>query len=116
MFWRKELKKLVVCKKCESNNYEIKQSKTKTGAFCKDCGAWIKWVKSEEINNYYKTELSKPENKDKVKRSILNRNGITRILCDRCKCQLYNSNAPEPIGQFNLLNAKFCPQCGAELL
>lgn len=106
----------MVCKKCKSSNYEIRQAKTKTGAYCKDCGAWIKWVKNEERNSYYKEELSKPGNENKVARSYFKKGGITRIKCGRCKCQLYNSNAPEPIGQFNLVDAKFCPQCGAELL
>ena len=106
----------MICKKCKSDKYEIRQVNSRSGIYCKDCGAWIKWATNEERNNYYKEELKKPENRDKVLRTYFKNNGIVRIKCGKCKCQLFNSNAPEPIGQFNLLKAKFCPQCGVELL
>lgn len=104
------------CKKCNSENIIIKQANTMTGAYCSDCGAWIKWLKGNELNEFYKNELSKPENREKVSRNFFKQKGMTIIKCGNCKCQLFHSNAPEPIGQFNLINANFCPQCGAELI
>lgn len=104
------------CKKCGCKEIVVKQANTQTGAYCAKCGAWIKWLRGSEINETYKTCFENPENRQKVSRVFIKKKGVTTIKCSSCRCQLYNSNAPEPIGQFNLLLAKFCPQCGAELI
>lgn len=104
------------CPKCGGREMIVKQVNARTGAYCAECGAWVKWISGYEISDAYKTHFEKPENRDKVTRVFTKRNGITTIRCSVCKCQLYNSHAPEPIGQFNLLYAKFCPKCGCEFI
>lgn len=34
----------IKCQKCGSVNYELKDKGPHKGAYCKMCGAWIKWV------------------------------------------------------------------------
>jgi len=38
----------ITCKKCGSLDVFIKPNGTQTGAYCSDCGAWIKWVGKDE--------------------------------------------------------------------
>ena len=40
----------------------------------------------------------------------------TFIRCSECNCQLYHSAAPKPVGQFDLIDAKFCPKCGKKFV
>ena len=54
------------------------------------------------------------EKKKKVKKRIVRYSGNTIVKCSQCGCLLYRSNAPKPEGQFDLINAVFCPQCGRE--
>lgn len=37
------------CKKCGSLDLFTKESGTQTGLYCKDCGAWLKWLGKEEL-------------------------------------------------------------------
>lgn len=107
---------MYVCKKCNSENVEIRQSGKLTGAYCKDCNAWIQWLDQKDIKVLYKYIKEKFGGNGKAFRSFIKRkNGTVIIKCSNCKCQFFNSDAPEPIGQFNLKNAKFCPKCGVEL-
>lgn len=106
-----------ICKKCNSENVEIKQAGKLTGAYCKDCKAWIKWLDSKEIKAIYQQIRELTGTNGKAFRTFIKRKGnITIIKCSNCGCQLYNSNAPEPVGQFNLVNAIYCPKCGTELV
>ena len=54
-----------VCKKCGSNEYEIKDKPNGTGIahglYCAKCGFWHKWLGKEELKLY-----DKKENKDEV--------------------------------------------------
>lgn len=105
-----------VCRKCNSKNITIKQAGKQTGIYCKDCGAWIQWLTQKQIREVYKKIKEENDGNGKVFRHFVRRDdGTTIVKCSGCNCQLYNSMAPEPIGQFNLLNAKYCPKCGAEL-
>lgn len=104
------------CKKCECNKVVIKQIGKKTGAYCQKCGAWIKWLDSKEIKKIYLKIKEENGGNGKAFRTFTKVRGMTIIKCSNCKCQLYHSDAPEPVGQFNLLNANFCPKCGSELV
>lgn len=54
-----------ICKKCGSNEYEIKDKPNGTGIahglYCAKCGFWHKWLGKEELKLY-----DKKENKDEV--------------------------------------------------
>ena len=49
-------------------------------------------------------------------RNIKKRNSVITMKCTNCGCLLFNSLFPHPQGQFNLLNAGFCPSCGKRLI
>lgn len=104
------------CKKCQSDKVIIKQAGKMTGAYCQDCGAWIKWLNDKELKQFYKKLREETNSNGKAFRAFTKIRGMTIIKCSNCKCQLFHSDAPEPVGQFNLLNAKYCPKCGAELI
>lgn len=38
----------ISCKKCGSTDLFTKPNGAQVGAYCSDCGAWLKWVGKEE--------------------------------------------------------------------
>ena len=40
---------MTVCKSCGSIDYELKEKRMHIGAYCRDCGEWIKWVSKKEV-------------------------------------------------------------------
>ena len=40
---------LLPCRKCNGENFELREKGTQTGLYCTDCGAWIKWVPKKDI-------------------------------------------------------------------
>lgn len=105
-----------VCNKCGQSDVFIRQAGKQTGLYCSECGAWIKWLTKQEIKDVYEY-IKQSQNRDNVSvREFIKKNGKTIIRCYECKCQLYHSNMPKPQGQFDLVGAKFCPQCGKELI
>lgn len=104
------------CKKCGQTDVFVKQVGKQTGLYCSNCSAWIKWLTKEEIKNVFKYIKEQSDDENVSPRAFVKKNGITIIKCSECGCQLYNSNAPKPLGQFDLIEAKFCPQCGKKLI
>lgn len=106
------------CLKCGGNMPSIKQINSSTGMYCRDCGAWQKWLVKRteiaEVQQYIKEHLSEKDNRSE--RFFYKRNGVTTIKCSQCNCLLHTSGMPIPQGQFNLLNATFCPNCGCKLI
>lgn len=37
------------CPKCNSKDLFVKKVGNNTGLYCRDCGAWIKWVGKNEL-------------------------------------------------------------------
>lgn len=40
--------KIFMCNKCNSKDIFIKETATRTGLYCADCGSWLKWLGKEE--------------------------------------------------------------------
>jgi len=41
------------CLKCDNNTkFYIHESGSQTGLYCKECGAWVKWLGKSEISKY----------------------------------------------------------------
>ena len=104
------------CKKCGQTEVFIKQVGNQTGLYCLKCSAWIKWLTKAEIKKAYEHIKEQHNDKNVSIRTFIKKNGNTIIRCSECGCQLYNSNTPRPQGQFDLIGAKYCPQCGKELI
>lgn len=102
--------------KCGCEELILKQTPTKVGRYCKECGGLVSWLNKKEKCEYFKNRSTKEENRGKAIKACFSRNGIITITCGVCGCQLFNSKAPEPIGQFNLLDSKYCPLCGVKFI
>ena len=64
----------------------------------------------------YKLIEEKDLNDDVALRRIYKRSGITRMNCSKCDCLLYSSFQPKILGQFDLVNSSYCPNCGRKLI
>lgn len=103
------------CPKCGGDRVYAKPSSRRIGLYCAKCQSWICWVTYSKMCDIYKR--GDESHDDRVsKKKILKRSGITTMRCSKCDCLLYNSCKPKVQGQFDLVNAKFCPKCGRELL
>ena len=106
-----------VCARCGSENICIKQANKRTGMYCSDCGAWIQWLSYREMlrtYNHMKESGLLPDGRAYKRVSQFKTGRI--VKCSNCGCQLFHSESPKPLGQFDLIDAKFCPQCGWEFL
>ena len=86
------------------------------GVYCADCNSWICWTTFDKMRKIQGKVDESTLNDHMAIRKFKVRNGTKMILCSKCGCLLYNSKEPPPQSQFNLLAAKFCPNCGRELL
>lgn len=104
-----------VCPKCGGNRIEIKFKSIHYGLYCLDCGAWVTWTDDKKVKKDYEYSLQFEENKNTVLKIIKTRMGRKKIRCP-CGCLLYSSGYMPPEGQFDLLYAKYCPECGKKLI
>lgn len=105
------------CRKCSSENVYVKQANKLTGMYCADCGAWIQWLTYRETlrtYDYMKKKGLLPEGK--AYKRVGRFRTSTIVKCSNCSCQLFHSDSLKPLGQFDLIDAKFCPQCGFEFI
>lgn len=105
-----------ICPKCESNKVYVKPSGRRIGVYCASCNAWITWTTYKNAQKIYDDINDAELNDDIAVRKIYKRNGHTKLSCSKCGCLLFNSDFPKVLGQFNLLNAKYCPSCGRGLI
>lgn len=102
------------CPECGCKEIIIRQAGSeRTGVYCRDCFKWLAWVNSADIRKIRAqtqfTENQAPKTFRKMKGRMIMR-------CGNCKTLLYDSSKPKPEGQFNLIDAKYCPYCGKELV
>ncbi len=104
------------CSKCGCDKVYAKPEGRRMGVYCADCDNWIAWTTYSKMCEIYKT-LDEASLNDRISpRKIFKKNGVTKMLCSKCNCLLYNSCVPKQKGQFDLVNAKYCPKCGRELI
>ena len=104
------------CTNCESTKVYAKPQGRRMGVYCAKCNSWIAWTTYSNMKEIYKTIELEDLNDNVSLRDIFKRSGITTMKCSKCGCLLYNSCKPKVQGQFNLVNAKYCPKCGRELI
>ena len=104
------------CKECGSEKVYAKPSGRRMAVYCSDCNSWICWTTYKKMIEIYK-KLEEQDLPDNVAiRRIYKRSGITRMNCSKYNCLLYSSCYNSPEGQYDLVNAKYCPECGRELI
>ena len=105
------------CRKCDGENLQVLQVGKYTGLYCRDCGAWVRWLKTrKEVRDAYNRYITPDEVRGRAIKKVERFGRTTLIRCEKCNCLLYSSNVNKPAGQFDLINASFCPQCGVEFV
>lgn len=104
------------CPKCENTKVYAKPQGRRMGVYCSNCSSWIAWTTYSNMKKIYK-QIKLEDLPDNIAmRDIFKRNKITTMKCSKCSCLLYNSCQPKAKGQFDLVNANYCPNCGRELI
>ena len=105
-----------VCPNCGQTRVYVKPSGRRMSVHCADCNTWITWTTYRNAVKIYDNLQEENLNDAVSVRKILKRKSNTKMTCSKCGCLLYNSDFPKVLGQYNLVNAKFCPECGRELI
>lgn len=104
------------CKKC-GGILKVMQTSQKTGLYCAKCGAFDRWLnRKSDVKEAFNLLISREDARGKAIKRVTKYGGNTVIRCEKCDCQLYSAAAPRPLGQFDLLDANFCPKCGVEFV
>ena len=106
------------CKNCGSTKVYAKPKGRRMGIYCGVCGEWICFTTYSKMLELYKRIEDDPDSlSDRISlRYIKKYNGVTTMRCKKCDTLLYSSVFPKVKGQFDLVNASFCPNCGRELM
>lgn len=84
--------------------------------YCSDCNTWIcKTTHRKGIDIYRKINLD-DLNENVTMRKFSRAGGALRMTCAKCGTLLFNGAFPRVEGQFDLVNANYCPVCGRELI
>ena len=43
---------MIKCKKCNNDTYIVKKVGPHMGAYCANCGRWIRWIKGKEVKDF----------------------------------------------------------------
>lgn len=82
-----------------------------------ECKSLVRWLNSKiEVRDAYEQLIDKESIVGRAIKKIIKYGRTTTIRCEKCNCLLYSSNADPPAGQFDLIDASFCPNCGAEFV
>ena len=105
------------CKKCNSEKLKVLQSGDRTGVYSAECGAWVRWLKRKvDVREAYSHIIQEEDIRGKAVKRIVKYGRLTTIRCEKCDCLLYSSNVGAPLGQFDLIDASYCPKCGVEFI
>ena len=60
------------CKKCGSISLHTEVKGNHTGLYCDDCGAWIKWLRKDELRAFeYANESSENSKREGIAKIIM---------------------------------------------
>lgn len=104
------------CKKCRSKNLTIKSVTGRNALYCKDCNTFLQWLDYDSVMFMHEYLQDQEGNELKAYKRMIKKENATVLKCSECNTQLYNSSCPKPQGQYDLINARFCPVCGREFI
>lgn len=108
------------CKKCGSEKIYAKPQGRTMAIYCAECQAYIAQTTYRRMREIYdaleEDDLNDNLSLRKIRKRIVLGKKITTMRCSKCGCLLYSSVFPKVEGQFDLVNASYCPQCGRELI
>ena len=105
------------CPKCGSTSFDLKQAGRYTEIVCRDCGTFIRYLRNgNDIKRAF--EMLRKEGRDMRAQKIIKKIGdVVTVRCDVCNTILYSSALPPvPRGQYDVLKANYCPNCGKEFV
>lgn len=105
-----------VCKHCGSAKVCIKPSGRRYGVYCSECDSWIEWTTLRGALEFHKDIDPEALDEHMALRKYTKRNNRVTLKCSKCGCLLNDSLQLKVRGQFDLINARFCPNCGRELI
>ena len=109
---RKELP--VICPACGSQDTVVKMTDKVAGLYCSNCGKRIRTVTRQKMLNADNRRIVNKAGDSCATKRIRKYGMNTIVDCDICGCILHSSRFPRPEGQFDLINASYCPVCGNE--
>lgn len=105
-----------ICKNCGGNKVFVRPSGRRMAVYCANCETYICPTTYTVAQSIYK-EMNPEDLSDSLSmRKFRKCAGATVMECSRCGCLLYNSAFKKIEGQFDLVNARFCPDCGRKLV
>lgn len=105
-----------VCKNCGGTKVYALPKNNRMGVYCSKCNAWITWTTYEGMKEILRNIKEEDLNENVAMRKIKKYNRIITVKCGNCDCLLHDSSHPKSDGQFDLLNAVYCPNCGKMLI
>ena len=105
-----------ICPKCNGHKVYAKPQGRRMGVYCSGCNTWITWTTYSRMMEIYSQIETEDLPEDISPRHIFKRSGVTTMKCGKCNCLLYSSTQPKIQGQFDLVNAVYCPNCGRKLI
>lgn len=100
------------CPKCNCKKIYVKQTALHAGIYCSNCNAWIKWANFAELKKITNQISENIDDENMCIKTFHKYGGVMKMRCSFCNILLYSSDAEPTAGQFSLVNAKFCPNCG----
>ena len=106
------------CKKCGSTRAYAIPSGRRMSIHCADCDEWICFTTYKKMLELYRKIQDDPDflGDSLSLRLIRKWKGKTTMSCSKCDTLLYSSAFPRIKGQFDLVHARFCPNCGRKLI
>lgn len=92
------------CKKCGSEKWTVKASGPHYGAYCTDCGAFIRWLKKAEAEQILATAAKEKNKMDQGPCSY----------CTEDEYVIARAYGDYGICAWEVIDVKFCPVCGRE--
>jgi len=105
-----------ICRQCGCKKAYALPKNNRFGVYCAECNAWITWTTYNGMRELM-GELDENDLNDNLSPRYIKKYGqIITMKCKKCGCLLYDSSHPKSDGQFNLVNASYCPNCGRKLI
>lgn len=105
-----------ICDKCGCTIVIAKPSGPTISVYCSRCRHKIANTTYAGMLAIYEKLKGTPLGEEFALKSVKKNGKVVRMNCSKCGCLLHNSSMPRPRGQFDLVDADYCPKCGRELL
>jgi predicted RNA-binding Zn-ribbon protein involved in translation (DUF1610 family) len=107
---------IYTCPKCGHDKVYAKPQGRRMGVYCAKCNSWVCWTTYKKALAIYQAIKVEDLNDNITMRKFSRPGGVVTMSCAKCGALLHNAAFPKVLGQFDLVNAKYCPVCGREII